>query len=41
MKGRNKDLNKISIYTIVKMQALVRGFLTRKAVKKIYGFEMS
>lgn len=40
MKSR-RDLNKISVYSIIKMQALIRGFLTRRVIKKIYGFEMS
>ena len=35
------DLNSIPITTIVRVQALIRGFLVRKMVKKIYGFEMS
>jgi len=41
-KTRKQSLNnKYPIYTIIKAQALIRGFLTRKMVKKIYGFEMS
>jgi len=45
-KGRNKrqinsDLNNIPLMTVIKAQALMRGFLTRRMVKKIYGFEMS
>ena len=41
-KARNKQVNnQYPIYTIIKAQSLIRGFLTRKMVKKIYGFEMS
>ena len=36
-----KHNNQYPIYTIIKAQALIRGFLTRKMVKKIYGFEMT
>ena len=41
-KARKKQPNnQYPIYTIIKAQALIRGFLTRKMVKKIYGFELS
>jgi len=42
-KGRNKKLgnSQYPIYTIIKAQALIRGFLTRRMIKKIYGFEMT
>lgn len=36
----NKNIN-IPVHQIVKLQALIRGFLTRNAIKKIYGFEVS
>ena len=40
-KQRNKKMgnNQYQVYTIIKAQALIRGFLTRRMVKKIYGFE--
>ena len=34
------DLNNIPIFTVIKAQALMRGFLARRRVKKLYGFEM-
>ena len=36
-----RDPSKINIKKVVRMQALVRGFLTRRVIRKIYGFEMS
>ena len=36
-----RDLKAIPIHTVVRMQALIRGFIARRVVKKIYGFEMS
>ena len=38
---QTQDLNKIPIFTVIKAQALLRGFLARRRVKKAYGFEMS
>lgn len=36
-----RDINLIPLSTIIRVQSLIRGYLTRKMVKKIYGFEMS
>lgn len=36
-----KQFDKVPIHQIVRLQALIRGFLSRVMVKKIYGFEMS
>ena len=36
MKGR-KQQDKLSIQSVVKMQSLVRGFLARKRLQKVYG----
>lgn len=38
---KRKDLDNVPLHVIVRMQSLIRGFLTRRMVKKIYGFEMS
>ena len=35
------DLKGIPIFTVIKAQALMRGFLARRKVKKVYGYEMS
>ena len=40
-KAGKRDLKQIPIHSVIRMQALVKGFLTRRMVKKIYGFEMS
>lgn len=43
LKNRGKDsgdLSKIPIATVIKAQSLMRGFLTRRRVKRTYGFEM-
>jgi|TARA_B110000305_G_C19259614_1_gene548865 hypothetical protein len=29
------------LYAIVRAQALIRGFIARRRVKKVYGFEMT
>jgi hypothetical protein len=34
-------LGQIPLSTVIHVQAMIRGFLTRRMVKKIYGFEMS
>ena len=34
------DLKKIPILTVIKAQSLMRGFLARRRVKRLYGFEM-
>jgi hypothetical protein len=35
----NKDyLNKVPIMLVIRAQALIRGFLARNKVKKIYGY---
>ena len=31
----------IPIFTVIKFQAIIRGFLARRRVKKIYGYEMT
>lgn len=36
-----KFMQALPIKTVVKIQALFRGFLTRKKIKKIYGFEVT
>ena len=33
------ELDSIPLYLVVRIQAMVRGFLTRRAVKKVFGFE--
>ena len=48
---RNKDmnlsvkgqdyLNKLPIFTVVKAQAIIRGFLARRRVRRVYGYQMS
>jgi hypothetical protein len=35
------NLDGIPIFTVIKAQALMRGFLARRKVKKVYGYEMS
>ena len=39
-RGNSTDLNSLPIFTVIKAQALMRGFLARRRVKKLYGFEM-
>ena len=39
-RGETTDLNSLPIFTVIKAQALMRGFLARRRVKKLYGFEM-
>ena len=34
------DLNGFPLATVIKAQSLMRGFLTRRRVKRTYGFEM-
>lgn len=41
MKIDDKVMGQIPIHLVVKMQSTMRGFLARKRVKKIYGFEMT
>ena len=36
-----RDLKNIPIHSVIRMQSLVKGFLTRRMIKKIYGFEMT
>lgn len=31
----------IPLATVIKMQSIMRGFLARKKIKKVYGFEMT
>jgi hypothetical protein len=38
---QKQHLNKVPVHLVVKMQALIRGFVTRRMIKKIYGYEMS
>lgn len=33
-------MKKIPIATVIKAQSLMRGFMARRRVKKLYGFEM-
>jgi hypothetical protein len=40
-KTGDMDLKGIPILTVIKAQALMRGFLARRRVKKVYGYEMS
>ena len=40
-KNQDIDLKGIPIFTVIKAQALMRGFLARRWVKKVYGYEMS
>ena len=37
----DKVMAGLPISTIVKMQAMMRGFLARKKIKKVYGYEMT
>ena len=39
--AEKRALNKLPLHLVVKMQAMVRGFRARKAVKRIYGFQAS
>ncbi len=39
--AEKRALGKLPIHLVVKMQAMVRGFRARKAVKRIYGFQAS
>ena len=41
MKIDDKVMGSIPIHMVVKMQSTMRGYLARKRVKKIYGFEMT
>lgn len=36
-----QGLNKLPIFTVIKAQALIRGFLARRKIKRVYGFQMS
>ena len=38
--GDADDLNGFPLATVIKAQSLMRGFLTRRRVKRTYGFEM-
>jgi hypothetical protein len=33
-----QGLNKLPVFTVIKAQALIRGFLARRKVKRVYGF---
>ncbi len=35
------EFSGLSIVQVVQLQALIRGFLTRRKVKRVYGFEMT
>lgn len=39
--GKDTDLKNMPIFTIIKAQAMMRGFLARRRVKKNFGYEMS
>ena len=41
MSKSRRDLKSLPLNKIIKVQALVRGFLTRRVIKQVYGFEMS
>lgn len=41
MKIDDKVMGAIPIHVVVRMQAVMRGYLARKRVKKIYGFAMT
>jgi len=36
-----RDIKKVPVHLVIKMQSLIRGFLIRRIIKRIYGFEMS
>ena len=36
-----KIMSTIPLPTVVKMQAIMRGFLARKKIKRVYGYEMT
>ena len=36
-----KVMATIPLPTVVKMQSIMRGFLARKRIKKVYGYEMT
>lgn len=36
-----QGLNQVPVFTVIKAQAIIRGFLARRKVKRIYGFQMS
>lgn len=40
-KNNDMDLKGIPIFTVIKAQSLMRGFLARRRVKRTYGYEMS
>lgn len=38
--GKDDDaFSDLDVFKLIKFQAIIRGYLTRKQVKKIYGFE--
>ena len=40
-KGQKDKYDHVPIATVLKFQAIIRGFLARRRVKKLYGFEMT
>jgi len=39
---QNRDyLSKVPLIQLIRIQALVRGFLSRRRVQRVYGFKMS
>ena len=40
-RGGSKDHKNVPIHLVVKMQALARGFIARRKVQRVYGFQMS
>jgi len=37
----DKTMSMLPIATVIKMQAIMRGYMARKKIKKVYGFEMT
>ena len=40
-KAEDHQFGNIPIYTVIKFQAITRGYLARRKVKSTYGFEMT
>ena len=41
MKLDDRIMSQIPLHMVVKMQSMMRGYMARKKVKRVYGFEMT
>ena len=41
MKIDDRVMGQIPLHMVVKMQSMMRGYMARKKVKRVYGFEMT